>query len=141
VKKKERRKGEMPLDPVKKTAIGEVIDALLGMQAPRGKRLLCGMFMDLVDRVDWPHYYEVNFWFGASFVYPLHPLFCFLFFIFTLMYFFGPFFLTRSFRNLVVSIILKGDLRRGGIKNRRTFTQTCRLSFGMRCFIMSLGVR
>ena len=53
----------MPLDPAKKTAIGEVIDALVGMQVPRGKRLLCGMFMDLVDRVDWPQYYEVNFFF------------------------------------------------------------------------------
>jgi len=53
-------KGKMPLDPAKKTAIGEVIDALLGMQAPRGKRLLCGMFMDLVDRADWPQYYEVK---------------------------------------------------------------------------------
>jgi len=116
VKKKERRKGEMPLDPVKKTAIGEVIDALLGMQAPRGKRLLCGMFMDLVDRVDWPHYYEVNFWFGASFVYPLHPLFCFLFFIFTLMYFFGPFFFDQVIPEPRCINNIKGGLEKGRYK-------------------------
>ena len=139
----------MPLDPAKKTAIGEVIDALVGMQVPRGKRLLCGMFMDLVDRVDWPQYYEVIFFFSlACLLYILSALlFCFLFsvfvfLIFTLMYFFGLFFfLARSFRNRVVSIILKWDSRRGGIKNRWTFTQTCLWSFGMRCFIMSLGVR
>jgi len=89
------KKGKMPLDPAKKMAIGEVIDALLGMQAPRGKRLLCGMFMDLVDRVDWPQYYEVNFWFGASFVYPFRPLFLFsvfLFFIFVNVFFWTFFF-------------------------------------------------
>lgn len=140
----------MPLDPAKKTAIGEVIDALVGMQVPRGKRLLCGMFMDLVDRVDWPQYYEVNFFFLVWRVFcisspPSFSVFCFLFLfflIFTLMYFLDFFFfLTRSFRNRVVSIILKWDSRRGGIKNRWTFTQTCLWSFGMRCFIMSLGVR
>jgi len=141
----------MPLDPAKKTAIGEVIDALVGMQVPRGKRLLCGMFMDLVDRVDWPQYYEVNFFFFslACLLYILSALlFCFLFSVFVFFNFYVDvffwtffFFLTRSFRNRVVSIILKWDSRRGGIKNRWTFTQTCLWSFGMRCFIMSLGVR
>jgi len=90
----------MPLDPAKKTAIGEVIDALVGMQVPRGKRLLCGMFMDLVDRVDWPQYYEVNFFFLVWRVFcisspPSFSVFCFLFLfflIFTLMYFLDFFF-------------------------------------------------
>lgn len=81
----------MPLDPAKKTAIGEVVDALLRMQAPRGKRLLCGMFMDLVDRVDWPQYYEVNvfccfffFWKRTSSVISLslHPLLFFVLCVF-----------------------------------------------------------
>jgi len=79
------KKGKMPLDPAKKTAIGEVIDALLGMQVPRGKRLLCGMFMDLVDRVDWPQYYEVKLFFFslACLLYILSALlFCFLFSVF-----------------------------------------------------------
>lgn len=76
----------MPLDPAKKTAIGEVIDALVGMQVPRGKRLLCGMFMDLVDRADWPQYYEVKknyFYFSLACLLCILSalLFCFLSFV------------------------------------------------------------
>ena len=87
-------KGKMPLDPAKKTAIGEVIDALLGMQAPRGKRLLCGMFMDLVDRADWPQYYEVKknyFYFSLACLLCILSalLFCFLSFVcFSVFFFF-----------------------------------------------------
>lgn len=50
----------MPINAAQKKAVEEVISALLGVQAPRGKRNLCGMFMELVDREEWPQYYEVS---------------------------------------------------------------------------------
>ncbi|KAF8642869.1 hypothetical protein AX16_009375 [Volvariella volvacea WC 439] len=49
----------MPITSVQKQAIEEVISAVTSQTVPRGKRLLCSMFMDLVDRNEWPHYYEV----------------------------------------------------------------------------------
>ncbi|KAF9007885.1 hypothetical protein BDQ17DRAFT_1455107 [Cyathus striatus] len=49
----------MPVTPAQKSAVEEVISALLAAHAPRGKRLLCSMFMDLVDRKEWPEYYEI----------------------------------------------------------------------------------
>ncbi|KAF8972536.1 RSC complex protein [Flammula alnicola] len=49
----------MPISPVHKTAIEEVITAILNVAAPRGKRQLAAMFMDLVDRSSWPEYYEI----------------------------------------------------------------------------------
>lgn len=49
----------MPISAAQKTAIEEVLSTLLGMHSSRGKRPLCGMFMELVDREEWPHYYEV----------------------------------------------------------------------------------
>uniref|UniRef100_A0A8H7Y6I3 Uncharacterized protein n=1 Tax=Psilocybe cubensis TaxID=181762 RepID=A0A8H7Y6I3_PSICU len=49
----------MPVTPAQKAAIEEVISAILAAQAPRGRRQLAAMFMDLVDRGSWPQYYEV----------------------------------------------------------------------------------
>ena len=41
-------------------AIEEVINVLLALTASRGKRQLAAIFMDLVDRAEWPEYYEVR---------------------------------------------------------------------------------
>ncbi|EIW86165.1 hypothetical protein CONPUDRAFT_140847 [Coniophora puteana RWD-64-598 SS2] len=49
----------MPLTPAQKAAIEELIGILSSATPPRGKRLLSTMFMELVDRSDWPEYYEV----------------------------------------------------------------------------------
>jgi chromatin structure-remodeling complex subunit RSC1/2 len=51
----------MPITPEQKIAIEEVITALLAITTSRGKvkRQLAAIFMDLVDRTDWPEYYEV----------------------------------------------------------------------------------
>jgi chromatin structure-remodeling complex subunit RSC1/2 len=50
----------MPINVAQKAAVEQVIGVLLGMQVPRGKRNLSGMFMELVDREEWPQYYEVR---------------------------------------------------------------------------------
>ena len=50
----------MAITPVQKTAIEEVIKALLGAPSRRTKRHLADMFLDLVDRDSWPEYYEVH---------------------------------------------------------------------------------
>ena len=42
-----------------KVGIQEVIKLLLDAPAPRGKRRLADMFLELVDKDDWPEYYEV----------------------------------------------------------------------------------
>ncbi|KXN88583.1 Chromatin structure-remodeling complex subunit rsc1 [Leucoagaricus sp. SymC.cos] len=49
----------MPVSAAQKTALEEIINILLGIRTQRGKRELCGMFMNLVDRKEWPEYYEV----------------------------------------------------------------------------------
>ncbi|KIJ60553.1 hypothetical protein HYDPIDRAFT_117086 [Hydnomerulius pinastri MD-312] len=49
----------MAITPAQKAAIDEIIDMLIAATPARGKRQLSGMFMDLVDRADWPEYYEV----------------------------------------------------------------------------------
>ncbi|KAF9235837.1 hypothetical protein BU15DRAFT_77561 [Melanogaster broomeanus] len=49
----------MPITSAQKTAIEEVIDLLVSTTPARGKRQLSAMFMELVDRADWPEYYEV----------------------------------------------------------------------------------
>ena len=49
----------MPISPDQKNAIEEVISALLTLTTSRGKRQLAAIFMDLVDRTEWPEYYEV----------------------------------------------------------------------------------
>jgi chromatin structure-remodeling complex subunit RSC1/2 len=51
----------MPILPEQKNAIEEVISALLAITTTRGKRQLAAIFMDLVDRTEWPEYYEVWF--------------------------------------------------------------------------------
>lgn len=42
-----------------KQAIEEVINVLVNTSPPRGKRHLSALFMDLVDRAEYPEYYEV----------------------------------------------------------------------------------
>ncbi|KIM39044.1 hypothetical protein M413DRAFT_447403 [Hebeloma cylindrosporum] len=49
----------MPISPEQKNAIEEVISAILALTTSRGKRQLAAIFMDLVDRAEWPEYYEV----------------------------------------------------------------------------------
>ena len=49
----------MPISAAQKTAIEEVIDVLVAATPPRGKRQLAALFLELVDRADWPEYYEV----------------------------------------------------------------------------------
>ena len=52
----------MPITLPQKAAIEEVIYALLSVTSIRSKRpvKLAGMFMDLVDRTEWPAYYDVR---------------------------------------------------------------------------------
>ena len=51
----------MPLSAAQKTAIDEVIEAITAEKAPgRSKRVLSEMFLELVDRDDWPEYYQVS---------------------------------------------------------------------------------
>ncbi|KAK0446535.1 uncharacterized protein EV420DRAFT_1622469 [Desarmillaria tabescens] len=49
----------MPLAAAQKQAIEEVVNALTTATAPKGKRLLSAMFMNLVDPKEWPEYYEI----------------------------------------------------------------------------------
>ncbi|RDB21230.1 Chromatin structure-remodeling complex subunit rsc1 [Hypsizygus marmoreus] len=49
----------MPLTSIQSAAVTEVINAILATTGPKGKRQLAAMFLDLVDRTDWPQYYEV----------------------------------------------------------------------------------
>ena len=49
----------MPITPDQKMAMDQVLAAILAATAPRGKRQLSAMFMELVDREEWPQYYEV----------------------------------------------------------------------------------
>ncbi|KAG6885504.1 hypothetical protein C0993_000754 [Termitomyces sp. T159_Od127] len=48
----------MPMTPAQIAAISEVIDSILAATGNKGKRQLAGMFLELVDRTDWPQYYE-----------------------------------------------------------------------------------
>jgi len=52
----------MPLSAQQTAAIKEVLQTILAQTITRGKRLVqvAGMFMDLVDRQEWPQYYEAS---------------------------------------------------------------------------------
>ena len=52
----------MPITLPQKAAIEEIIHGLLNVTAIRSKRpvKLAAMFMDLVDRTEWPAYYDVR---------------------------------------------------------------------------------
>lgn len=50
----------MALAAGQKQAIEETINVLVNTSPPRGKRHLSAMFMDLVDRAEYPEYYEVR---------------------------------------------------------------------------------
>ncbi|KAG1814375.1 uncharacterized protein BJ212DRAFT_1482112 [Suillus subaureus] len=49
----------MTITAAQKTAIEEVIEIIVAATPARGKRQLSQLFMDLVDRSEWPEYYEV----------------------------------------------------------------------------------
>lgn len=49
----------MPITSAQKAAIEEIIDILVSTTPARGKRQLAALFLELVDRTDWPEYYEV----------------------------------------------------------------------------------
>jgi len=50
----------MAITAAQKTAIEDILSILVAATPSRGKRQLAGMFLDLVDRTDWPEYYEVT---------------------------------------------------------------------------------
>lgn len=50
----------MPILGQQKAAIEEVLQAILTATPSKKKRQLAEMFLTLVDREDWPHYYEVS---------------------------------------------------------------------------------
>lgn len=50
----------MAITQAQKIGIQEVIKSLLDATVSRGKRRLADMFLDLVDKDDWPEYYEVR---------------------------------------------------------------------------------
>ena len=50
----------MAITAAQKVAIEEIINLLCTTTATRGKRQVAGMFLDLVDRTDWPQYYEAS---------------------------------------------------------------------------------
>ena len=60
---------EMPITSAQKAAIEEIIDVLVSTTPARGKRQLATLFLELVDRADWPEYYEV--------LYSIHVLLAF----------------------------------------------------------------
>jgi chromatin structure-remodeling complex subunit RSC1/2 len=49
----------MTVTAAQRGAIEQVIDVIFNTSAPRGKRHLSAMFLDLVDRKEYPEYYEV----------------------------------------------------------------------------------
>lgn len=49
----------MAISPEQKTAIEQVIHVITATKAPRGRRMLCEMFMVLLDKDEWQEYYEV----------------------------------------------------------------------------------
>lgn len=49
----------MTITATQTAAILEILSSIMTATAPRGKRQLAGMFLELVDRTDWPQYYEV----------------------------------------------------------------------------------
>jgi hypothetical protein len=61
----------MSLIPAQKSAIEEVINVLTTTPVPRGKRRLAEMFMDLVDKDEWPEYYEVSLFLFDIYVSPI----------------------------------------------------------------------
>ena len=110
----------MPISPVQKLAIEEVMAAVLDVTT-RGKRQLAAMFMDLVDRTEWPEYYEVGS--NASFSRLVGS------------------FLPRSSPNRAVSTISRQVSQRAGTKKPRT-SSPISLSFsGTRFSTTKLGVR
>ena len=58
---------EMPITSAQKAAIEEIINVLVSTTPARGKRQLSALFMELVDRADWPEYYEVLYSIFTSF--------------------------------------------------------------------------
>ena len=51
--------GEMTITSQQKQALEEIIQTILDAKSSRGKRQLAEMFLELVDKTDWPEYYEV----------------------------------------------------------------------------------
>jgi hypothetical protein len=54
----------MGLTPAQKSSIEEIINVLLSATGPRSRRKLADLFVELVDKDDYPEYYEVS---SASF--------------------------------------------------------------------------
>jgi len=49
----------MTITAAQKVAIEELIEIIIATTPARGKRQLSQLFMTLVDRTEWPEYYEV----------------------------------------------------------------------------------
>lgn len=50
----------MAISAQQKVALEEIIQIILNATPAKGRRLLSSMFLTLVDRADWPHYYEAS---------------------------------------------------------------------------------
>jgi hypothetical protein len=50
----------MAISAAQKAALDEIINTIVTLKSPRKKRVLSEMFMDLVDRAEWPEYYQVS---------------------------------------------------------------------------------
>jgi chromatin structure-remodeling complex subunit RSC1/2 len=50
----------MAITSQQKAALEEIIQAVLTATPPKRSRHLADMFLELVDRTDWAHYYEVR---------------------------------------------------------------------------------
>ena len=50
----------MTITALQKVAVEEILHIICTATPPRSKRQLAGMFLALVDREEWPQYYEVR---------------------------------------------------------------------------------
>jgi hypothetical protein len=50
----------MTFTAAQKAGVEDIINILCTATPPRGKRQLAAMFLELVDRTDWPQYYEAS---------------------------------------------------------------------------------
>lgn len=61
----------MGVTAAQKTAIEEIIQIIIHTTPPRGKRKLSALYIDLVERADYPEYYEVSVSYVHSTVYSI----------------------------------------------------------------------
>lgn len=111
----------MTVTAAQRGAIEEVINAIITASPPRGKRHLSAIFMELVDRKEYPEYYEVTHSAPQQFFILNND--------------------SSLFPNPVVSMISAPALKRTDIKTPWAHTQIFRSCFGMPSSIMSQIVK